>query len=75
MKTIIFSTKCARALFFVLCSLFISVAFTSCEDMFETDSDRQIFDPDLSEKTDSMFYTLGILKGMQQVADQYVMTG
>jgi hypothetical protein len=43
--------------------------------MFETDSDRQIFDPDLSEKTDSMFYTLGILKGMQQVADQYVMTG
>lgn len=47
---------------------------TSCEDIFETDSDRQIFDPSLSEKTDSMFYTLGILKGLQQVADQYVMT-
>jgi len=47
----------------------------SCQDMFDTDSDRQIFDPELSEKTDSMFYTLGILKGLQQVADQYVMTG
>ena len=43
--------------------------------MFETDSDRQIFDPSLSEKTDSMFYTLGILKGLQQVADQYVLQG
>ena len=47
----------------------------SCSDMFETDSDRQIFDPALDQKTDSMFYTLGILKGLQQVADQYVMTG
>ena len=46
----------------------------SCEDFFETDSNRQIFDPDLSEKTDSMFYMLGIMKGMQQVADQYVLT-
>lgn len=50
-------------------------ALTSCSDMFDTDSDRQIFDPELGEKTDSMFYTLGILKGLQQVADQYVMTG
>ena len=47
----------------------------SCSDMFETDSDRQIFDPELDQKTDSMFYTLGILKGLQQAADQYVMTG
>ena len=47
----------------------------SCSDMFETESDRQVFDPALDQKTDSMFYTLGILKGLQQVADQYVMTG
>ncbi len=52
-----------------------AAALTSCEDMFETESDRQIFDPSLDAKTDSMFYTLGILKGLQQVADQYVMTG
>ena len=52
-----------------------AVVLTACEDMFETDSDRQIFDPALDEKTDSMFYTLGILKGLQMLADQYVMTG
>ncbi len=46
----------------------------SCEDFFETDSNRQIFDPQLDEKTDSMFYMLGIMKGVQQVADQYVLT-
>ena len=45
----------------------------SCEDMLETESDRQLFDPSLDEKTDSMFYTLGILKAVQQVADQYVL--
>ena len=59
------------AAFFLLPSSF----FTSCSDMFETDSDRQVFDPSLNEKTDSMFYTLGILKGLQQVADQYVLQG
>ena len=41
-----------------------AAALTACEDMFETDSDRQIFDPALDQKTDSMFYTLGILKGL-----------
>lgn len=50
-------------------------ALTGCSDIFETDSDRQIIDPALDQKTDSMFYTLGILKGLQQLADQYVMTG
>lgn len=48
---------------------------TSCSDIFETNSDRQVFDPALDEKTDSMFYTLGILKGLQQLGDQYVLTG
>lgn len=52
-----------------------ATATTSCEDMFETDSNRQIFDPALDQKTDSMFYTLGILKGLQLAADQYVMQG
>ncbi len=63
--------------YLIACSLCCSGAaiFTSCEDMFETESDRQIFDPALDQKTDSMFYTLGILKGLQLLADQYVMTG
>ena len=69
-------TKSIKHLF-IACSLCCSGAaiFTSCEDMFDTESDRQIFDPALDQKTDSMFYTLGILKGLQLLADQYVMTG
>ena len=55
------------------CLLVIGTA--SCEDMFDTDSNRQIFDPALDQTTDSMFYTLGILKGLQFAADQYVMQG
>lgn len=58
----------------IICHLSLSITLTSCEDLFETDSDRQIFDPSLDEKTDSMYYMLGILKGLQQVADQYVLT-
>ena len=63
--------------YLIACSLCCggAAAFTSCEDMFDTESDRQIFDPALDQKTDSMFYTLGMLKGLQQLADQYVMTG
>ena len=48
---------------------------TSCEDMLETDSSRQVFDPQLNQKTDSVFYALGILQGMQQLADHYVLQG
>ena len=54
-----------------LAALGLSLGATSCQDMLETASDRQAFDPALDQKTDSMFYTLGILKGMQQAADQY----
>ena len=61
--------------FFNFYILAAALLLTSCSDMFETESDRQVFDPALDQKTDSMFYTLGIMKGLQQVADQYVMTG
>lgn len=47
----------------------------SCSDMLETDSTRQLFDPSLNQKTDSVFYALGVLQGMQQLADQYVFQG
>lgn len=52
-----------------------ALVFSSCQDMMETDSDRQIFNPELDQKTDSIFYTLGILKGVQQAIDQYVLVG
>ena len=43
----------------------------SCSDMLEADSSRQLFEPGLNEKTDSVFYAYGIMQAMQQVADQY----
>jgi len=52
-----------------------SYLFTSCSDMLETDSSRQVFDPDMNAKTDSVYYALGILQAMQQMADQYVFQG
>jgi len=52
-----------------------SPLFVSCSDMLETDSERQVFDPELNQKTDSLFYAYGILQAMQQLADQYVFQG
>lgn len=63
--------------FFACCLLGCAVgaSFTSCEDMLESDSSRQLFDPELNQKTDTIFYALGILQGMQQLADHYVFQG
>ena len=46
-------------------------AFISCSDMLESDSSRQLFEPDLNQKTDSVFYAYGIMQAMQELADQY----
>ncbi len=43
----------------------------SCSDMLESDSSRQLFDPALNQKTDSVFYAYGIMQAMQELADQY----
>lgn len=56
-------------------SCVIGAATTSCEDMLETESSRQLFEPELSQKTDSVFYAMGIMQAMQQVADQYMFVG
>ena len=50
-------------------------AGVACSDMLETESTRQVFDPELNQKTDSMFYAFGIAQGLQQLADQYVYVG
>lgn len=72
MKAMIFVRKMAKAVLpFYLFTLLPMM--TSCQDMLETESNLQIFDPELDQKTDSMFYTLGILKGVQQAIDQYVL--
>lgn len=43
----------------------------SCSDMIDTDSTRMVVDPNLDQKTDSVFYAYGVLQAMQQLADQY----
>ena len=43
----------------------------SCSDMLEADSSSQLFEPELNQKTDSVFYAYGIMQAMQQLADQY----
>ena len=58
----------------LLCAVFFTIPsslFTSCSDMLEADSSRQLFDPALDQKTDSVFYAYGIMQAMQQLADQY----
>ena len=58
--------------YLVACSLCCcGVAVVSCSDALETDSNRQLFDPALDQKTDSVFYAYGIMQAMQQLADQY----
>ncbi|MBQ9357126.1 MAG: RagB/SusD family nutrient uptake outer membrane protein [Prevotella sp.] len=43
--------------------------------MLESDSSRQLFDPELNQKTDTIFYALGVLQAMQELADHYVFQG
>lgn len=50
-------------------------AFSSCSDIMDTESDRKLYDPALDAKTDSIYYIQGMLRGMQQLADQYVLVG
>lgn len=63
----------ARVSFLLLTASLLTPFMTSCQDMLETESNLRIFDPSLDQKTDTMFYTLGILKGVQQAIDQYVL--
>ena len=65
MKKIVYSIILA-------CGLF---AATSCEDMLMTGNDSMVTDPALDNKTDSVFYALGIAQAMQQLADQYFFVG
>lgn len=63
-----------KKIFFAIATLGL-FAFSSCSDMLETDSSRQLFDKELDSKTDSVFYGYGIMQAMQQLADQYVFQG
>lgn len=68
--------KGKRSLLCMMClALCTGMMFTSCSDMLEVESSRQNIDPEIKEKTDSVFYAFGILQAMQQLADQYVLLG
>ena len=57
--------------FYLLLLSFSPLLLSSCSDMLESDSSRQLFDPALDQKTDSVFYAYGVMQAMQQLADQY----
>ena len=67
--------RMACAALLVLSFSHFLIFLTSCDDMLENDSSRQLFDPELDQKTDTVFYALGILQAMQQLADHYVLQG
>ena len=50
---------------------------TSCADMFDIDSTRVVYEKDhnLDSTADSVYSTLGVLQGMRQIADRYVILG
>ena len=58
---------------YCIAAALMAVSFNSCSDMLDNESSRYIYDPDLNEKVDSMFYINGILKGVQQAIDQTVL--
>ena len=67
------SIKNFLACCFVGCAF--GAALASCSDVLDTESTRWNIDPEIGEKTDSVFYAFGILQAMQQLADQYVFQG
>ena len=66
-----------QLLFTIPCSLFISMMFTSCEKMLETESDLVEFEEDhtLNHATDSVYSVMGIINKMQIIADRVVLLG
>ena len=49
--------------------------FSACSDILDTESSRQNIEPGIASKTDSLFYGVGVLQAMQELADQYVLLG
>lgn len=60
-----------KKIFYTIIATISIFGATSCSDMLDVESTRQIENPALTENTDSVFYAYGILQAMQQLADQY----
>ena len=59
----------------LLLAVFMLGITTSCEDMFDIDSNRVVHDHELNSSADSVYTTLGVLTCMHKVADRYVILG
>ena len=68
-------THISACLASALLLLGLTICITSCSDLLESESSRQVFSPDINSKTDSVFYGFGIMQCMQQLADTYVFQG
>ena len=64
-----------KKIFFAIAALLGLGAVSSCSDMLDTDSSQHLFDPDMNQKTDSMYYAFGVLQALQAVTDQYYLQG
>lgn len=60
-----------KKLFYTIIAAIGLFSATSCDDMLDVESSRQLENPSLNQKTDSIFYAYGIMQAMQQLADQY----
>ena len=63
--------SCIAALF----ALFMLGVVTSCEDMFNIESNRVVLNHEINTTSDSVYSTLGVLQCMRKVADRYVILG
>ena len=63
--------SCIAALF----ALFMLGVTTSCEDMFNIESNRVVLNHEINSTSDSVYSTLGVLQCMRKVADRYVILG
>lgn len=64
-----------KKIFIAIVTVLALLPFTACSDILDVDSDTQVFEPELNQKTDSVFFAFGIMQAMQQLADQYVFQG
>lgn len=55
-----------------ICCVFSTI---SCEDMLDVENNAMVQNPGLNEKTDSVFFALGIAQALQELADQYYYIG
>ena len=58
-----------------LLAVFSLGLMTSCEDMFDIQSNRVVYDHEINSTADSVYSTLGVLQSMRKVADRYVILG